>query len=101
MGIKPKIMPILLMLTLLFGCQRYTVVNENDINYPKINPMPQGYEVSISLYFPHKEADILVEEVRKVNLEDKKLEAVVMEELLRGTRNSNLRNLIPHGTSML
>lgn len=101
MGNKPKIILILIFLTLLVGCQTYTVVNENDINYPKINPMPEGYEVNICLFFPHKEADKLVEEIRKVNLENKKLEAVVIEELLRGSRNSNLRSVIPNGTRML
>ncbi|SCG83703.1 hypothetical protein DW1_2138 [Proteiniborus sp. DW1] len=100
MGNKHKIIASLILFTILVGCQNYTVVHENDVNYPTINPMPEGYQVSICLFFPQKEADILVEEVREVNLENKKLEVVVIEELLKGSRNG-LRNVIPSGTKLL
>lgn len=101
MGNKPKIIPIIVLFIFLVGCQSYTVLHENDSNYPAINPMPEGYQVDIRLFFPQKEADILVEEVRKVNLENKKLETVVIEELLKGTHKEGLRNVIPSGAKML
>ncbi len=101
MGNKPRIISILILITFLVGCQNYTVVHENDVNYPSINPMPEGYQVSISLFFPQKKSDILVEEVRKVNLGNKTLEAAVIDELLKGTRNEKLRKVIPNGAKML
>ncbi|MFA5523938.1 MAG: GerMN domain-containing protein [Tissierellales bacterium] len=101
MGNKPKIIPLIIFILLLMGCQTYTVLYKDDLNYPPINPMPEGYQVDISLFFPRKESDILVEEVRKVNLENKKLETVVMDELLKGTKKEDLRNVIPSGAKIL
>lgn len=101
MGNKLKIIPIIVLVIFLASCQTYTVLHQDDTNYPPINPMPEGYQVDIRLFFPRKEADILVEEVRKVNLENKKLEAVVIEELLKGTHKEGLRNVIPSGAKML
>jgi len=101
MGNRHRIILILVIIIFLTGCQSYTIVNEDSINYPIINPMPEGYQVAIHLFYPQKHYDILKEEVRIVNLENKKLETVVIEELLKGTQKSEFRNIIPNGVKVL
>lgn len=101
MGNRHRIILILVIIIFLTGCQSYTLVNEDSINYPIINPMPEGYQVAIHLFYPQKHYDILKEEVRIVNLENKKLETVVIEELLKGTQKSEFRNIIPNGVKVL
>ncbi len=101
MKYKPKIILVLTLAIFLAGCQSYTTLQENDMNYPSINPTPKGAQVHIHLFYPEKESDILVKEVRIVNLENKNLETVVVNELLKGTNKNELRNIIPDGVKML
>lgn len=101
MGNKPKLFLILILVVFLAGCQSYTILNENDMDYPSINPMPDGDEAEIRLFYPHKEENVLLEEVRIVNLENKRLEDVVIDELLKGTRQAGLRKIVPNGVKLL
>lgn len=101
MRYKFKMIPFLILVVFLSGCQSYTTLHENDKNYPPINPTPEGTQVQIHLFYPQKKADVLAKEVRIVNLENRKLEAVVIDELLKGAHKDGLRNVIPNGVKML
>ncbi|WP_352420092.1 GerMN domain-containing protein [Proteiniborus sp.] len=101
MRYKPKIISILILIVFLSGCQSYTTIHEDDINYPFINPIPKGTQAQINLFFPLKKVDVLAKEIRTVNLENRKLETVVIDELLKGTDNDEFRNVIPNGVKLL
>lgn len=98
---KHKIISILILIIFLVGCQDYIILQEDDINYPPINPTPKGTQVLISLYFPHREIDVLGIENRIVNLENKRIETVVIDELIKGTQKKELRNIFPNGVERL
>lgn len=100
---KYKYLLILILIPVVFlsGCQSYTTLQENDINYPSINPTPKGSQILIHLYYPEKEMDILTREIRTVNLENDSIETAVINELLKGTYEKRLRNVIPDGVRML
>lgn len=66
-----------------------------------VDPDPQATEESITLYFKHQYADLLVWETRTVKKCKQSLEHLVMEELLKGPIKHERLLVMPSGTKIL
>lgn len=62
-----------------------------------ISPTPQPQEVQLTLYYPAEKGSLLVPEVRKAVKSGKRLEEVVLSELLKGPETKGLRPVVPGG----
>lgn len=94
---------LLLVLSICFisiGCERYDVIYENSNNFPQINPLSDD-NIELILFYPNQSMEYLVPEYRVVSRSSEDVEKIAIEELLMGTRNKNLRNIIPDGTKIL
>ena len=87
------------------GCDRKNT--ENDVNRPPLLPSQEKDMVNteITLYFGDDQAMYLIPEKRVVSVEEKakdeKLIAVIVNELIAGPKDQNLRPTIPPETKLL
>lgn len=85
---------------LLVGCGKYDIINENNNNFPPINPLPDD-KIELILYYPNSTKDYLVPELRVVPRENEYIEKMAINELLKGTKDNNLATIIPENTRVL
>ncbi|QIB26635.1 GerMN domain-containing protein [Caloranaerobacter azorensis] len=99
---KGKILILILSFVFFFtGCNVNKTVCEESDDYPPISPFPKKNIHNITLYFPNKNLDYLVPEIRKVDVRNQPIEKIIIEELLKGTHNEQLTNLIPSETRLI
>ncbi|MGF7056467.1 GerMN domain-containing protein [Brassicibacter mesophilus] len=98
---RKLVLLLIFVVATLTGCQNYNIIEKDNNSYPPISPLPRASQVKIDLYFPEARERYLSREVRTVNIENEKIENVVVRELLKGTEVQSLKNLIPHETELL
>lgn len=105
---KLVILSCFLLLGLLVGCFKAGKAPGSSASAPEDKPkvessQPPSVEPShkVTLYFADKEAQYLIPEEREVKIGGQPLERVVVEELIKGPTNSELRPTIPEGTKLL
>lgn len=70
-------------------------------NKPDISAKPAPTKVKVTLYFGDRQAMYLLPEEREVAKTDEPLEAVIINELIKGPQQSDLVRTIPEGTRLL
>ncbi|WP_427339460.1 GerMN domain-containing protein [Caloranaerobacter sp. DY30410] len=99
---KSKILILALSFIFFFtGCNKNKTIYEETNSYLPISPFPKKNIHNITLYFPDKDLNYLVPEIREVDIRNYPIEKIVIEELLKGPRNEQLTNLIPSGTRLI
>lgn len=99
---KSKILALVLIFIFFFtGCNENKIIYEEPNSHLPINPFPEKNIHNITLYFPDKDLNYLVPEIREVDIKNQPIEKIIIEELLRGTQNEELTNLIPSGTRLI
>ncbi|WP_069649255.1 GerMN domain-containing protein [Caloranaerobacter ferrireducens] len=96
----------ILILTLIFiffftGCNENKIIYDESNSYLPINPFPEKNIHNITLYFPDKDLNYLVPEIREVDIRNQPIEKIIIEELLKGTKNEELTSLIPSETRLI
>lgn len=99
---KKYILIILIVFLCIFmaSCQSYDIILEDSNNYPQINPISEN-SLEVILYYPNKEMEHLVPEIRVVSLSNEKTEEIAVNELLKGTEEKGLKSIIPKDTEIL
>lgn len=90
----------ILFIFVLASCQKYDVISEESSNYPPINPLPED-KLEIILYYPNDEMEFLLPEIRVVSKTNKKIEELVVSELLKGTTKKSLKTIISSNVKLL
>ncbi|MDH7577219.1 MAG: GerMN domain-containing protein [Bacillota bacterium] len=74
---------------------------ETGSDHPEISAKPRAVKQQVTLFFADREAMYLVPEEREVTVKDEPLEAVMLQELIRGPQKPGLQATIPRGTRLL
>ena len=90
----------ILFIFVLASCQKYDVISEESSNYPPINPLPED-KLEIILYYPNDEMEFLLPEIRVISKTNKKIEELVVAELLKGTTKKSLKTIISNNVKPL
>lgn len=90
----------ILFIFVLASCQKYDVISEESSNYPPINPLPED-KLEIILYYPNDEMEFLLPEIRVISKTNKKIEELVVAELLKGTTKKSLKTIISTNVKLL
>lgn len=90
----------ILFIFVLVSCQKYDVISEESSNYPPINPLPED-KLEIILYYPNDEMEFLLPEIRVISKTNKKIEELVVAELLKGTTKKSLKTIISSNVKLL
>lgn len=86
---------------LLMGCSSQLSKGNDAESLPIIKPFPGDYGKEMSVFFPEQFQNMLSEEKRIIENENKKYEEIMVDELLKGPVSSSLRKIIPEGTELL
>ena len=97
-----KIILIAIIICLLFltGCGKYNNIPESSNNYPPIHPVSED-KLEVTLYYPNSGMEHLSKEVRVLPRTEKNIEENVINELIKGTNSTNLKNVIPANTKVI
>lgn len=100
MNKKTILIAIIICLLFLTGCEKYNNISENSNNYPPIHPVSED-KLEVTLYYPNNGMEYLSKEVRVLPRAEKNLEENVINELIKGTNSTNLKNIIPANTKVI
>lgn len=98
---KKILLLVLFIIILITGCTKYDVIDKNNANYPPIDPFISNYKNKMIFYYPDKNLNRLIGEERLINYKNKKIEEVLIYELLEGPDSKNLTKTIPKKTKLL
>lgn len=102
-GLKMKkiLLLVLFIIILITGCTKYDVIDKNNANHPPIDPFISNYKNKMIFYYPDKNLNRLIGEERLINYKNKKIEEVLIYELLEGSDSKELTKIIPEKTKLL
>jgi spore germination protein GerM len=99
------IMIVILILTIFVGCSKKEEPKDTPGQTEQPPEQPQFEEEEIVLFFPDMGNNYLLPEFRTVVLEkdisDEDMARIIIEELINGTDNDQLRSIIPAGVRIL
>lgn len=98
---KKILLLVLLIIILITGCTKYDVIDKKNANYPPIDPFISNYKNKMIFYYPDKNLNRLIGEERLINYKNKKIEEVLIYELLEGSESKKLTKIIPRKTKLL
>lgn len=85
----------------LCGCVKIETVDTEGNNYPIISPFTGDYGSEIMFYFPAANSNKLDSEIRVIDNQNKSYEEIILDEILNGPENRELRNVFPDGLEIL
>jgi len=100
---KKIIILILILITslLVLSCNKFDYLTQDISKAPPLDPYKSKYYDKLYFYYPTKSLTRLAIEERYVNYSNKKIEEVLIEQLLAGTKNEEMVNIIPKKTKLL
>lgn len=94
-----KLIYMIFFLIILAGCQNYDDVTDSK-NKPILSPYSTDNSFEITLYYPNKSMDKLIPKTRQIEEITNNLEIEILERLIEGIDDSNIKNLIPKNTKV-
>lgn len=98
---RNKITLLLLILIIIIIYFQFAIIQKETSELPPIEPFSSYKDFIVTLYYPDISMSKLVPEIRKISNDNAKIEEIIIKELLKGTNNEKLINVIPNKTKLI
>ncbi|MBS4537147.1 GerMN domain-containing protein [Clostridium sp. D2Q-11] len=100
MNKKLFLINIIIILTILAGCKNYDDISQSNDKTPIISPYSSENNFDVTLYYPDKNLERLVPKTIRIEDITNNLEIEVLEKLIEGIKDKDIKNLIPQKTKV-
>lgn len=98
---RNKLTLLLLILIIIIIYFQFAIIQKETSELPPIEPFSSYKDFIVTLYYPDISMTKLVPEIRKISNDNAKIEEIIIKELLKGTKNEKLINVIPNKTKLI